>query len=183
MRRFLDNLYKWSGVLAASFIAAICLIVFAQVVLNLIDRIAKLTTGSAIGLAIPSYADFTGYFLVASSFLALAYTMREGGHIRVSLFIQNAGPKTRHLIELWCLGLAMATSAYFTWFTAHLVYESFTFNDLSAGMIAVPLWIPQTTMLAGLIVLTISLLDEFIVVLTGGDPSYTGKGENLLEGK
>ena len=110
MRRFLDNLYKWSGVLAATFIAAICVLVFAQVLLNLADRIAKMTTGSAIGLAIPSYADFTGFFLAASSFLALAYTLREGGHIRVSLFIQNAGPKARHFIELWCLALALATS-------------------------------------------------------------------------
>ena len=128
MRRFLDNLYKWSGVLAATFIASICLLVFAQVLLNLVDRIAKMTTGSAIGLAIPSYADFTGFFLAASSFLALAYTLREGGHIRVSLFIQNAGPKTRHFIELWCLALALAASAYFTWYAGHLVYESLKFQ-------------------------------------------------------
>ena len=181
MRRFLDSLYKWSGILAATFIAAICLLVFAQVVLNLVDRIAKMTTGSAIGLAIPSYADFTGFFLAASSFLALAYTLRDGGHIRVSLFIQNVGPRTRHFIELWCLVLALATSAYFSWYTGHLVYESLKFNDLSAGMIAVPIWIPQSAMLAGLIILTIALIDEFVSVLTGSEPSYAGKGENLLE--
>ncbi|MCP4934271.1 MAG: TRAP transporter small permease [bacterium] len=183
MRPFLNNLYKWSGLLAATFIASICLLVFAQVILNLIDRIAKMTTGSAIGLAIPSYADFTGFFLAASSFLALAYTLREGGHIRVSLFIQNAGPKTRHVIELWCLALALAVSAYFTWYAAHLVYESLKFNDLSAGMIAVPVWIPQSAMLIGLMILTTALIDEFVDVLKGNDPSYTGKGENLLEGE
>ena len=181
MRRFLDKLYKWSGLLAATFIASICLLVFAQVILNLIDRIAKMTTGSAIGLAIPSYADFTGFFLAASSFLALAYTLREGGHIRVSLFIQNTGPKTRHFIELWCLALALAASAYFTWYAGHLVYESLKFNDLSAGMIAVPVWIPQSAMLIGLSILTIALIDEITDVLKGNDPSYTGKGENLLE--
>lgn len=181
MRRFLDRLYRWSGILAAAFIAAICLLVFAQVLLNLIDRIAKMTTGSAIGLAIPSYADFTGFFLAASSFLALAYTLREGGHIRVSLFIQNAGPRTRHFIELWCLALALGASAYFTWYAAHLVYESVKFNDLSAGMIAVPIWIPQSAMLAGLVIMTIALIDEFIEVLKGEEPSYAGKGENLLE--
>ena len=52
--------------------------------LNLIDRISSLLTGQAIGLTIPSYADFTGFFLAASSFFALAHTHREGGHIRVS---------------------------------------------------------------------------------------------------
>ena len=183
MRRSLDSLYKWSGGLAAVFIALICLLVFAQVMLNLIDRIAKMTTGSAIGLAIPSYADFTGFFLAASSFLALAYTLREGGHIRVSLFIQGAGPKVRHFIEIWCLALALAASAYFAWYAGHLVYESFKFNDLSAGMIAVPIWIPQAAMFAGLMILTIALIDEFFEVLKGAEPSYAGKGENLLEGE
>ena len=183
MRRLLDSLYRWSGGLAAFFIASICALVFAQVILNLIDRISTLMTGSAIGLAIPSYADFTGFFLAASSFLALAYTLREGGHIRVSLFIQHLGPRTRHFVELWCLTLALSASAYFTFYAAHLVYESFTYNDLSAGMIAVPIWIPQAFMLAGLVILTIALLDEFTTVLRGNNPSYEGKGENLLQGE
>ena len=48
-------------------------------------------------------------------------------------------------------------------------------------MIAVPVWIPQSAMLTGLVILTIALIDEFTDVLNGNDPSYTGKGENLLE--
>lgn len=183
MRRFLDRLYRWSGALAASFIALICLLVFAQVMLNLVDRIATLSTGSAIGLAIPSYADFTGFFLAASSFLALAYTLREGGHIRVLLVIQNLGSKSRHLIEIWCVALALFTTAYFAYYTAGLVYESILYNDLSPGIVAVPIWIPQSAMLAGLVVLAIALADELHELLRGRQPSYTGKGENLLDGE
>ncbi len=62
------------------------------------------------------------------------------------------------------------------------MYESLKFNDLSAGMIAVPIWIPQSAMFAGLVILTIALIDEFVDVLKGNAPSYTGKGENLLQG-
>ena len=62
-----------------------------------------------------------------------------------------------------------------------LVLESFKFNDLSSGMIAVPLWIPQVGMFMGLIVLSIALVDEFFNLLSGADPSYQNKGENLLE--
>ena len=181
MRPFLNWLYKMSGWASASFIAAICILVFSQVILNIIDRLSTLFTGSAIGLSIPSYADFTGFFLAAASFFALAFTLREGGHIRVTLFIQNVSPRLRRLIEFWCIGLATAVSVYFTWYMGLLVLESFKFNDLSSGMVAVPLWIPQSGMLIGLIVLSIALVDEFFGLLSGGDTSYHNKGENLLE--
>jgi TRAP-type C4-dicarboxylate transport system permease small subunit len=183
MRSFLDGLYRMSGWVSASFIAAICALVFAQVILNMIDRLSTLFTGSAIGLSIPSYADFTGFFLVAASFFALAFTLREGGHIRVTLFLQHLSPRVRRFFEFWCITLAMAVSVYFTWYVGLLVLESFNYNDLSSGMVPVPIWIPQSAMLAGLIVLSIALADELFGLLRGADPSYHNKGENLLEDK
>jgi len=52
------------------------------------------------------------------------------------------------------------------------VYESFIYNDLSSGMIAVPLWIPQSAMFLGLVILSISLIDDFITLLMKGTLSY-----------
>ncbi len=169
--------------MGAIFIALICALVFAQVLLNLVDRLSSLLTGSAIGLSIPSYSDFTGFFLAAASFLALAYTLREGGHIRVSLVIQNLAPRARHAIEIWCVSVALAASSYFAWYMALLVGESYAYNDLSPGIIAVPIWIPQSAVLAGLLVLSIALLDELVMLFSRRKPSYDGKGENLLEGE
>ena len=182
MRRILDRLYTWSGYIGAGFIAAICVVVFAQVVLNAIDRVTKILTGSAIGLTIPSYSDFTGFFLTAASFFALAYALREGAHIRVTLVIQHTTGKLRQTIEFFCVLLALSVAAYFCWYTALLVFESYSYNDLSSGIIAVPIWIPQSSMVLGLAILSIALLDDLITVLRGGHPSYFDKGENLLAG-
>jgi TRAP-type C4-dicarboxylate transport system permease small subunit len=181
LRKILDRLYLWSCWLAAGFIAAICLLVVCQVSLNLLDRLSSQLTGSAIGLTIPSYADFTGFFLAAASFLALAYTLRQGGHIRVSLIVSLLGPKLRHVIEIWCIVLASAVTIYFTWYTFSLTRESYTYHDLSPGMVAIPIWIPQTAMLIGLSVLSIALIDELACCLRGKKPSYVGAGEKLLD--
>ncbi len=181
VRKILDRLYLVSGWLGAGFIALICLLVVVQVTLNLVDRLSTVLTGSAIGLTIPSYADFTGFFLASASFLALAYTLREGGHIRVTLVIGNLPKGIRRLFEVWCVGLATFIAGYFVWYTARLVHESYVYHDLSAGMIAVPIWIPQSGMLLGLIVLFISLVDELVRVVTGRTPSYFDKGEKLLK--
>ncbi|WP_419176437.1 TRAP transporter small permease [Desulfosediminicola sp.] len=186
VRNWLNRLYTTSGWLAAFFVAAICLLVVAQVMLNLIDRICTVMTGSAIGLTIPSYADFTGFFLAAASFLALAHTLREGDHIRVTLLISNLPGKIRRIAEFWCLGVAAGISIYFSYYMALLTWESWSYNDLSAGLVAVPIWIPQCGMLIGLLVLTIAVIDEFIEVLMGRAPSYSKKkgpqkGEEVSE--
>ena len=182
MRKILDGLYQTSFYAAACFIVGICLIVIAQVGLNLADKIAKMTTGEAIGMTIPSYADFTGFFLAAASFLALAGTLREGGHIRVTLVTGLLPKSVQRIFELGAICLALAVTSYATWYSFKLVHESWSYNDLSPGMVPVPLWIPQISIAIGLAVLTIALADELVTQLRGADASWEGKGENLLAG-
>jgi len=179
MRSFLDRLYLTSAWLAAGFIAAIAGLVVVQVSLNLVDRLSSLITGTAIGLTIPSYADFTGFFLAAASFLALAHTLRQGIHIRVTLLMSRLAPSLATGLEFWCVAAAFFISGYFTWYTGVLVWESYLYNDLSPGMIAVPLWIPQSCMLLGLLILSIALADELVQLVRRKRPSYLEPGEDL----
>ena len=94
--------------------------------------------------------------------------------------IQHLGQRPRRAVELWCLAVAAGLTAYFTVFMFFLVLESLEFGDVSPGMVPVPLWLPQSMMNLGLLVLTIALLDEFVSVLTGRGPSYEGAEEALL---
>ena len=181
LRKGLDRLYLASGWLAAASIMVIFLLGLCQVCLNAVDRLSGLLTGSAIGLTIPSYADFTGFFLAAASFLALAYTLRSGGHIRVTLILTRLNEKLRHIFEIWSLLFCSAVAVYFTCYTFLLIRESYIYNDLSSGMIAVPIWIPQSSMLIGLIVLSIALIDELISVIRGNQPRHADAGESLLD--
>jgi len=181
LRNGLERLYLTSGWLAAASIASICLLVVCQVVLNAIDRVSGLLTGSAIGLTIPSYADFTGFFLAAASFLALAHTLRQREHIRVTLLLSHCNSKLRHVLEIWCLLLAGGVTLYFSWYTFLLIRESYTYHDLSSGMVAVPIWIPQSAMFLGLVVLSIALLDELVCALMGSKQGYLETDGGLLE--
>ncbi|MCA1939817.1 MAG: TRAP transporter small permease [Caenispirillum bisanense] len=181
MRKALDTLYLASGVLAALFLVAITLVVLAQVGANIIGKVNQWVTGEPLGLVVPSYADFTGWFLAASSFLALAYTLRAGSHIRVELLIQGARPRLRRLIELWCCGMGLVASGYFAYWAGSLTWESWSFGDVSFGMVAMPLWIPQSGMTLGLIVLTVSFADEVVRILRGDMPSFDAKEADLAD--
>ncbi len=161
MRVFLDKLYALSGGVAAAFLLAICIAVMLQVCANMIDSAARLIVGEPVGLVVPSYSEFTGFFLVAASFLALANSLRHGAHIRVTLLIRGLHPGPRRLIEIWCCTIALAFAAFFAWYSVALVWDSY----VSPGIVAVPIWIPQLSMPLGLIVFTIALADTVIAII------------------
>ncbi len=165
MRVLLDKLYALSGGVAAAFLLAICIAVMLQVGANMIDSAARLITGEPVGLVVPSYSEFTGFFLVAASFLALANSLRHGAHIRVTLLIRGLPSGPRRLIEIWCCTIALAFAAFFAWHSVALVWDSYVYNDVSPGIVAVPIWIPQISMPLGLIVFTIALADTIIAII------------------
>lgn len=168
MRRVLDGLYTASGALAAMFLALIFTIIIVQVAFNTIDRIAGLLFGQAIGLAIPSYADFAGFFLASTSFLGLASTLRSGDLIRVNLVLQRMNPVIRRIAELWGTAIGSLVSAMATWYAVQLALDAWRYNELSTGIIAIPMWIPQLSLILGLAILTIAFIDGFVSCLMSG---------------
>ena len=156
IRKSLDRLYLFSGALASLLIAAICLLVCAQVALNLVTRLGV----TSVNLTIPSYADFAGYFLAGASFLSLAYTLTRGGHIRVTILVDRLPIPLRRVFERVALAVAGMTSAFATWYIAALVHESYRFGDQSPGIVSISLWLPQSVVLLGMAILTIALFDH-----------------------
>ena len=162
MRRLLDGLYLTSGGLAAACLAASCMIVILQVGANLLSDLSGWMWDTPITLAVPSYAHLAGYAFAAASFLGLGYTFRTDGHIRVSLLIRSVSSRRRIWLEAWCLGVACLISLFLSWSAIAYVVESAYFGDVSPGMIAVPLWIPQSAMALGCVVLSIAVIDRAV---------------------
>ena len=160
MRSFLDKLYLGSGMLAGLFIILITIMILAQII------------GRWFGVVIPSTEDFAGFFLAATTFLALAYTFRMGGHIRVTILVHLLKGKLQRFALALALLIFIVMIAYSVYYTGAFAYESWSFHELSQGYIAVPLWIPQLSMVVGLSIFLIALLDDFILVLSGKTPSF-----------
>ncbi|PSH67272.1 TRAP transporter small permease [Phyllobacterium sophorae] len=160
VRKLLDGLYLWSGYLAGAFLIAIFLIMLA------------LSAGRPLGIDLPAADDFASWCMAATAFLGLAHTFRSGEIIRVGLLIDRFSGRTRQAIEIVCLLIGLASTLYFAWHAVQMTSFSWRFNDLSQGVIAVPLWIPQLGFAGGLVVLAIAFIDELIHVLLGGAPRY-----------
>ncbi len=173
MRRFLDRLYGVAAAIAGLCIIGICLLVSAQILLNIAARLL----GPGHSLTIPSYADFAGFMLAAATFLALGPTLRAGGHIRVTLLTRRLPPRVALWLEVVVLGVAAGVVACLLRYVVQLIGESWRYNDLSPGIIPIPLWIPQSIMAVGLLIFLIALIDLMVSDIRAGRPTVPSPEE------
>jgi len=160
VRTILDRLYLFAGYAAGAFMVAIFVLMML------------LSAGRPIGLNIPAGDDFTSWCMAAMAFLGLAHTFRHGEMIRVGLLIDRIEGRARWAIEMTCLVIGIGFIGFFAWHAVRLTYDSWRFHDMSQGVIAVPLWIPQIGYAAGLVILLIAFVDELFYVLPGNHPRY-----------
>jgi len=159
LQRLLNTLYAVGTVIAATSMSLICLLIVAQIV------------GRWFGVIIPSAEDFTGYLLVSSLFYGLAYSFRNNSHIRVILLLDRV-KQHRLKAEFFSLTVLLALTAYFTYAFAIFTLETYDFEEVSTGMVAVPLWIPQTSMVFGMGLFCLAVFEDWIICLRRTKPSY-----------
>jgi len=160
MRALLDAVYKASGVAAGIFLVAIAVLSLTQIVARMFGATAS------------SFDEFAGYALAASSFLGLAYTLRAGEHIRMSLGIDRLRGGARRGVEVLCLAAAIGVIGFFAWATADMTVTSYQLDDVSQGLVPIKLWIPQSATAIGLWILLLALVDDLVATLRGREPSY-----------
>jgi TRAP-type C4-dicarboxylate transport system permease small subunit len=152
LRRALDALYLAGGVLAAGFLVAILLIIVAQMA-------ARWT-----GLTFPGATNYAGYAMAGASFFAFAYALGHGAHIRVSIAL-NALGRRRFWLELWCFAAGAVIATYFAWYAVRATRWSYRLGELSQGLDATPVWIPQLSMAAGSTLLAVAFWDHLARLL------------------
>jgi TRAP-type C4-dicarboxylate transport system permease small subunit len=105
-----------------------------------------------LGLRTGGSDDLVAWFCAASSFLAMAF-------------------------EIASLAVAACAVGYLAFWAFRFAYESWQFHDMANGLIAVPLWIPQTSFVVGALLFFIAVVDELVLVLRGERPTYVTAAE------
>jgi TRAP-type C4-dicarboxylate transport system permease small subunit len=160
IRVILDRLYLFAGYAAGGFMVLIFILMMV------------LSAGRPLGINLPAGDDFTSWCMAAMAFLGLAHTFRSGEMIRVGLLIDTLEGRTRHVVEIAALVIGTGFVAFFAWHALRMNYDSWRFHDMSQGVIAVPLWVPQLGYSSGLVILLVAFVDELVHVLRGGEPRY-----------
>lgn len=169
MRNFLDTVYRISGGLAAISLVGITIIVFGQVVLNIIDYVSLMLFDTSYSLLIPSYALLSGYALAFATFLSLGLGFRRAAHIRVTLIETRLPPVVRRSTLTIIAIIGVLFGILFTYSLGQLAYQSFQWGDRASGLLRIPLWIPQAVLCLGTLMFLIAALDTLVELLRRGD--------------
>jgi TRAP-type C4-dicarboxylate transport system permease small subunit len=164
-----EPLYKLTAFLAVTALVSIAAIILADVILR------------QFGGQVKSSDDFAGYALVATGLLGLAPTYRRGEHIRVGLLIDRLSGSARRAVETFCLAFGTLATGWASYWTGLFVYDSWRFHEVSQGLIAIPLWVPQSAMFMGIFVLFIAICEDLLRTLAGGSTSYAAHAATDLE--
>ena len=151
VNKFLNNLYSYSGYIAAFFL----ILVAVFILIGVSSRI--------FGFYIRGLAEYSGYCMASASFFALAFTFVESGHIRITLFLEKLSGLKKRIVEIWCLTLASFFSGYLAYYFNKMLVISYKFQERSEGADEILIWIPQTCVAIGSTIFFISVFHVFIL--------------------
>lgn len=159
-RRWLDRLYNGSAYCGAFFVFAIFVVMIG----------AALTR--PLGISLSGNDDLVSWMCAAAAFLPMAQAFRRGDFVRMLLVLDQLSPRRRRLAEIIALLIALVASATLAGWANYGVYESWRYEEMSIGLLVVPIWIPQLSFAIGTLVLLIAVVDELTTTLRGGKPAY-----------
>ena len=160
MRKLLDRIYLGAAYVAATCVLLIMLLMIAQSIL----REMHVRTGAV--------NDVVAWLCAAASFFAMAHAFKHGDFVRVTLLLEKLPPAAVRRFEIGASSIAVLAVGYLMFWANRFTYESWVFNDIAQGLLPLPMWIPQLSFALGSILLFVAVLDELIIVLRGGRPSY-----------
>ena len=81
--------------------------------------------------------------MAASSFFALSYTFVNGGHIRITLFLEKSTGFKKKFLEVWSLVVTTIFAGYMSYYFIKMLKISYEFEERSEGADEILIWIPQ----------------------------------------
>ena len=151
--KYLKKIYIISGYLAALFL----ILVATFIIIGIASRI--------FGFYIRGLAEYSGYSMAAASFLALAYTFGEKGHIRITLFLEKTKENIRKFLEVWCLFITTFFSGFLSYYFLRMLFFSIKFGERSEGADEIYIWIPQVPVAVGSVIFFICILHNFVLLI------------------
>lgn len=133
-------------------------LVFFLMVMVLVEVLTRYLLQAPLSLA----DEMGGYALVSITFLGLAYTWKQDGHVRVELLTNLLPGRARQGLRFVTLLMATAFCIPMILGSYELLQDSLLFEARSGSWMRTPLVYPQSLLLIGSVLLFFQLVAEII---------------------
>jgi TRAP-type C4-dicarboxylate transport system permease small subunit len=158
MRKLLTRLHQASAIISGILLVLVAVLTLVQIGTRL------------AGLPAHSWDEVATYCMAGSTFTGLAYAWRDGAHIRMDLVIAQFHGVSRRILEALALLVMLTVTIYIAWHTTDMTIVSWQTNDVSQGLLPIPLWIPQSAMALGSVMLMLAIAESLFDALFTAAP-------------
>jgi tripartite ATP-independent transporter DctM subunit len=129
----------------------------AAVLAMLVIMVREIVGRTLFNLPTTWATEYSGYLVVAITFLGAAAAQLAGAHIRVTLWLDRLAPARREYVEAGIAWAALLLYNIVGWRVVEFVHREFTAGTLDWGLDSTPLWVPQSVMAVGCLGWTLAL--------------------------
>ena len=157
----LAPLYQASAVMAGVALVAIAVLMIGETLLR-----------KFLGGYIPGASQLIAWSCCAAAFLAMPYAFRRGDFVRVDLAAAWLPLPGRRAAEVLSLLLMLGFCGFAAVATARYAWAAARDEEMTQGMLELPLWWPQLSMVLGLALLALAVAECLLDVLRGRTAIY-----------
>jgi len=124
--------------------------------------------------------EYTAYGLVVMTFLPLAWTLKEKGHISIELLVNKLSLRTAARLNALTGAISAVVVVVMLVYGWQLMAQNYQRGVNAATYTMTPLWIPQAFIVAGLALFAIEIVAYVGALLSGdarGGEAKSGKEE------
>ena len=151
---FFNLLGKTIGTLTSVMLSALVLLVSLEVFLR-----------AVFGYSLGFVEEVTGYLVVALTLFGAAMAVRANSLFQVQVVFDALPFSVRRLRGVIFSIVAIAICMVLAWKTFDLVGSSFSRGKFAPTVLRTPLWIPQTLLPLGFVVIGVFLLEHLLILL------------------
>src|SRR5690606_25480031 len=93
--------------------------------------------------------EYSGYLVVAITFLAAAFAQLRGSHVRVTVLIDMMGDVAKARLASATSWVSLALMLLLAWKTAGFVYAEHVADTRNWSMLNTPMWVPMSVVAIG----------------------------------
>jgi len=131
-------------------------------VIALVIGVSEIVTRYAFGKTLYIADEYSGYLMAMLTFLGLAYTLRERGHIRMMFLMHILKGRRRVIFNMICMFVGFVFCIGLIQFTGEFFWDSVDNQTQSMQITETYLAIPEAFLPIGSFFLLLQFLSEFL---------------------
>lgn len=142
---------KAGGYVSGLFMILIVLLIVVEIIVR-----SVFNSSTLIG------DEYSAYFFVVVVMTGLAFSMKEGAHIRISIIRSRLSQPALRILDLAVLLVAIVLSCYGLYHAILMTYDVWDLGMTADSISETPIYIPQLVIPVGLLLFILQLVCDFL---------------------